>query len=103
MFVRGRGRGFKAGQFNGAAYMQWEPRVTDFGGYYAYNVGEDGSQYPDPSWAGLEGIGIRHGKGAAILGIDARVHWISIRSFDAEASNPGRGLLWCVPDSPNGR
>jgi len=92
------GHKFKAAQFNGAAYVHWEPRVTDFGGWYAYNSGVDASQYPE----GLEGIGIRHGDGAAILGFDTRVLWITVKKFNQEAANQP-GLLWCVPGSRTGR
>jgi prepilin-type N-terminal cleavage/methylation domain-containing protein len=99
-----RGRGYKISQFNGAAYVQWEPKVNNYGGFYAYNPGLDASQYPEPSAPPpdlTEGIGNRHGKGAGILGIDSRVHWISVRSFDEE-SRRRPGLLYCVPGSPTG-
>jgi len=100
-----RGRKFKITQFNPAAYVQWEPKVNNYGPYYAYNPGLDASQYPEPSQPPpdlTEGIGNRHGKGAGVLGFDARVHWISIRSFDQESARRP-GLLYCVPGSPTGR
>ena len=87
---------YKITQFNPAAYVQWEPKVNNEGGGpngpYAYNTGHDASQNPNST----EGIGNRHGKGAAILGFDSRVLWISLRSFDQEASRIP-GLLYCVP------
>jgi prepilin-type N-terminal cleavage/methylation domain-containing protein len=92
---------FKISQFNPSAYVQWEPKVNNEGGPngpYAYNVGHDASQIPNNT----EGIGNRHGKGAGILGFDSRVHWISLRSFDLEATRRP-GLLYCVPGSPNGQ
>ena len=92
---------FKISQFNPSAYVQWEPKVASFGGPtgpYAYNKGFDASQYPE----GEEGIGNRHGKGAGILGFDARVHWISLQSFNQESLKKP-GMLWCVPGSPTGR
>ena len=87
---------FKITQFNPAAYVQWEPKVNNQGGGpngpFAYNKGYDASQIPNAT----EGIGNRHGKGAGILGFDSRVHWISLLTFNQEASrNPG--LLYCVP------
>ena len=91
---------FKITQFNPAAYVQWEPKVTNFGGRtgpYAYNKGFDASQYP----RGEEGIGNRHSQGAGILGFDSRVHWITLKTFEKEAAT-GPGLLWCVPGSPTG-
>jgi prepilin-type N-terminal cleavage/methylation domain-containing protein len=91
----------KISQFNPAAYVQWEPKVNNEGGPrgpFAYNTGHDASQIPNAR----EGIGNRHGKGAAILGFDSRVHWISLRTFDQEASR-APGLLYCVPDSPTGQ
>ena len=91
------GHKFKLGQFNGAAYVQWEPKVNNYGGFYAYNSGLDACQKPDAE----EGIGNRHLKGAGILGFDSRVHWISIKSFDEEARRHP-GLLYCVPGSRTG-
>jgi prepilin-type N-terminal cleavage/methylation domain-containing protein len=93
---------YKISQFNPAAYVQWEPKVNNEGfpsqnGPYAYNTGHDASQYPNAT----EGIGNRHGKGAGIMGFDARVHWIPLQQFNREASNRP-GLLWCAPESPTG-
>jgi prepilin-type N-terminal cleavage/methylation domain-containing protein len=91
---------FKITQFNPAAYVQWEPKVNNEGGArgpFAYNSGHDASQIPND----VEGIGNRHGKGAGIMGFDARVHWISLVQFDKEAANHP-GLLYCVPGSPTG-
>ena len=89
---------YKISQFNPAAYVQWEPKVNqEAPNLYAYNIGHDASQIPNSK----EGIGDRHGKGAGILGFDARVHWISRLSFDQEADRRP-GLLYCVPGSPNG-
>jgi len=88
----------KITDFKPDAYCQWEPRVTNFGGYYAYNSGEDASQYP----SGAEGIGDRHLKGAVILGFDCRSHFISFKKFDDEGTRRP-GLLWCVPNSRTGQ
>ena len=91
---------FKIFEFNPAAYVHWEPKVNNEGGIkgpFAYNSGHDASQIPNDR----EGIGNRHGKGAGIIGFDARVHWISLQKFNQEAgSHPG--LLWCVPNSKTG-
>jgi len=90
----------KITQFNPSAYVHWEPKVNNEGGAkgpYAYNTGHDASQVPNDK----EGIGNRHAKGAAILGFDARVHWISFLQFNQEA-NRHPGLLWCVPGNPTG-
>lgn len=85
---------FKITQFNPSAYVHWEPKVNNYGGFYAYNPGLDASQRPD----GTEGIGNRHGKGAAILGFDARVHWIALKKFDQEAADRSQNsLLWGFP------
>jgi hypothetical protein len=88
----------KISEFNPAAYVQWEPKVNrESATTYAYNTGHDASQIPNQK----EGIGNRHGKGAGIIGFDARVHWISLQKFDQEAaSHPG--LLYCVPGTSNG-
>jgi len=90
-------RRYKISRFKPDAYCQWEPKVTNFGGFYAYNSGEDASQYP----AGEEGIGNRHIKGAAILGFDTRVHFITLQKFNDEGKNMP-GLLWCNPGNPKG-
>ena len=68
------------------------------GQLWVHHTGHDASQIPNPT----EGIGNRHVKGAAILGFDSRVHWISRLKFDQEASR-FPGLLWCVPGSPTGQ
>jgi prepilin-type N-terminal cleavage/methylation domain-containing protein len=83
---------YKISQFNPSAWVQWEPKVNNYGGFYAYNSGLDASQKPNSE----EGIGNRHGKGAAILGFDSRVKWISLLEFTQESTqNPG--MLYCVP------
>ncbi|MGO8678690.1 MAG: type II secretion system protein [Limisphaerales bacterium] len=92
-----RGHKFRIGEFNPSAWAQWEPKVNNFGGYFAYNSGLDASQIPNDT----EGIGNRHGKGAGVLGFDARVQWISLQQFDQEAANHP-GMLYCVPGSPTG-
>ncbi len=93
---------FKINQFNPSAYVQWEPKVNnekpgDPKGPFSYNSGHDASQIPNDK----EGIGNRHDKGAAVMGFDARVHWISFLKYTQEASSHP-GLLWCVPNSPTG-
>ena len=88
---------FKMSQFRPSAYAQWEPKVNNYGGYFAYNSGLDASQYP----RGDEGIGNRHGKGAGIMGFDARVHYITLKKFEEEGKrHPGD--LWCAPGIANG-
>ena len=92
---------FKISQFNPSAYVQWEPKVNNEGGApngpYAYNTGHDASQIPNAT----EGIGNRHGKGAAILGFDGHVKFILLTEFTREGANTP-GLLWCNPGSKNG-
>jgi prepilin-type N-terminal cleavage/methylation domain-containing protein len=91
------GHKFRISDFLPVAYVQWEPKVNNYGGYYAYNSGLDASQIPNAE----EGIGNRHGHGAGILGFDARVLWIPLLQFNNEANNHP-GLLYCVPGSPTG-
>jgi prepilin-type N-terminal cleavage/methylation domain-containing protein len=87
---------YKITQFNPSAWVQWEPKVQNLGGGplgpFGYNGAYDASQYPSPS----EGIGNRHGDGAAILGFDSRVQWISLREFTQQASQVP-GMLYCAP------
>jgi prepilin-type N-terminal cleavage/methylation domain-containing protein len=91
------GHKFRIGDFRPDAYVQWEPKVQNFGAYYAYNSGLDACQIPNAA----EGIGTRHANGAGILGFDARVSWISLLQFNQETNNHP-GLLYCVPGSPTG-
>ena len=88
---------FKISQFPPLAYCQWEPKVNNYGGFYAYNSGLDASQYP----RGDEGIGNRHVKGAVILAFDTHTHFISLKTFTDEGNN-FPGMLWCKPGSPTG-
>ena len=88
---------YKITQFKPDAYAQWEPKVSLFSGFYAYNSAADASQYPQ----GEEGIGNRHLKGAVILGFDTRAHFIQLSTFNAEGNNHP-GLLWCNPGSKTG-
>jgi len=90
---------FKLGAFNPAAYAMWEPDIKNFGGIWGPNVGHDASQYPNED----EGVGRRHKKGAVILGFSGQVHFISFEAFQREQKYNQPGLLWCVPDSRNGR
>ncbi len=92
-----RGHKFRITDFQPVAYVQWEPKVNNYGGYFAYNSGLDASQIPNAE----EGIGNRHAPGAGILGFDARVLWISLAQFTTEA-NRHPGLLYCVPGDPTG-
>ena len=89
---------YKISAFNPAAYVHWEPEVNNFGSYYAYNSGQDASQYPNDT----EGIGRRHVTGANIIGFDGRVHFISFKKFHDEAASPTKGLLWCNPGRTDG-
>ena len=88
----------KLSDFKPTAYVQWEPKVSNFGGFYAYNSGTDGSQNP----VGDEGIGNRHLKGAIVMGFDTHTHFITQRQYDDEGKNMP-GLLWCVPNSRTGQ
>jgi|SRR5579859_3352414 len=85
-------------EFKGAAYVQWEPDIKDFGGVWGSNVGLDASQYPNLD----EGVGRRHKKGAVILGFSGQVHFITFDQFQREQRFNKPGLLWCAPDSPDG-
>ena len=53
-----RGKTYKLGQFNPAAYSMWEPEIKNFGGTWGPNVGHDASQFPSLE----EGVGRRHKK-----------------------------------------
>ncbi len=94
-----RGRTYKLGAFNPAAYVMWEPEIQNFGGVWSSNGGFDASQYPDRG----EGIGHRHRKGAVITGFSSHVHFIKYEDFQHEQMYNKPGLLWCVPDSKTGQ
>ena len=97
-YARGKPTSYRLNQFNPEAYVHWEPAVNNYGSYYAYNSGQDASQYPTDS----EGIGKRHVKGANIVGFDGRAHFITFQTFHDEAARPDKGLLWCNPGTVNG-
>ena len=94
------GKTYKLSAFNPSAYAMWEPEITDFGGgTWGPNSGMDASQYPNET----EGIGHRHKKGANIMGFSGHVLFITYEKFEQEQRANKPGLLWCVPDSPNGQ
>jgi prepilin-type N-terminal cleavage/methylation domain-containing protein len=93
----GEPRSWKISAFSGAAYVQWEPDIKDFGGVWAANCGFDASSFPDEA----EGIGHRHKKGAVILGFSGQALFITFDQFQREQVNKP-GLLWCAPDAPDG-
>jgi hypothetical protein len=93
-----RGRTYKLGAFNPAAYVLWEPEIKNFNGIWGPNVGHDASQFPNEN----EGVGRRHKKGAVITGFSGQVHFIKFEDFQREQRNNKPGLLWCVPDSRTG-
>jgi prepilin-type N-terminal cleavage/methylation domain-containing protein len=95
---------WKISDFKPVAYVHWEPPVQNFGGVYAYNVGQDASQVPNVN-EGLAGgptdTSKRHIIGGVVIGFDGRALFISFKKFIDEAkSYPG--LLWCDPGSPTG-
>ena len=53
----------------------------------------------DPS----EGLTRRHGDGAIMGIIDAHVEFIKWKKYDQLLQDPNKNLLWCYPDTPNGR
>ena len=93
------GRSYKLSAFKPVAYMMWEP---DEPNYYKFYPGQscynDASSYPSQG----EGLGRLHGrKGGSMLSFDAHVDSMSYEKFNQERLlKPG--LLFCVPDSPNG-
>ena len=93
-----KGKTYKLGSFNPAAYVIWEPDIKNYSGTWSSNPGFDASQYPNE----LEGIGRRHKKGADILGFSGHVHFITFQKFQEEQKYNKPGLLWCVPDTKTG-
>jgi prepilin-type N-terminal cleavage/methylation domain-containing protein len=93
------GKTYKLGQFNPAAYVQWEPEIKNYGGVWGPNPGHDASQYPNED----EGVGRRHKRGAVIMGFSGHVHFIKFEDFQREQKVNKPGLLWCVPDSSTGQ
>ena len=93
-----RGKTYKLGAFNPAAYVFWEPEIKNFSGVWGPNGGHDASQFPSVD----EGVGRRHKKGAVITGFSGQVHFIKFEDFQREQSNNKPGLLWCVPDTRTG-
>ena len=93
------GKTYKLTDFNPAAYVNWEPDIKNFGGVWDANQGHDASQFPNLQ----EGVGRRHKKGAVILGFSGHVHFIKFEAFQFEQTHNAPGLLWCVPDTKDGK
>jgi len=89
---------FKLSSFNPVAYVHWEPDIKNWDGIWGPNPGHDASQIPNEN----EGIGRRHKKGAVITGFSGAVHFIKYEDFQREQKTGKPGLLWCVPNTPNG-
>jgi prepilin-type N-terminal cleavage/methylation domain-containing protein len=84
--------------YNSGCYLLWEPdQQTDTSGTSDFN---DGANYPNTQ----EGIGPLHNKtGGMALTVSGTVNFLSQQTFNADAADPNKNLLYWSPLTPNGR
>lgn len=89
--VAKHGRTYKTTAFRPDSMILWETDENE------PNYFNDGGS--DPS----EGLTRRHGDGAIMGILDGRVEFIKWKRHQELLSDPNKNVLWCYPDSPNGR
>jgi prepilin-type N-terminal cleavage/methylation domain-containing protein len=85
------GKTFKVDRFNQGSMIMWETDET-MPKYF-----NDGGSTPD------EGLTRRHGDGAIMGIIDAHVEFIKWKKYDQLVHDDNKNVLWCYPDTANGR
>jgi prepilin-type N-terminal cleavage/methylation domain-containing protein len=85
------GRTYKITAFNPQSMILWE---TDETNPLFFN---DGGSEPN------EGLTRRHGDGAIMGVIDAHVEFIKWKKYDQLLQDTGKNVLWCFPETSNGR
>jgi prepilin-type N-terminal cleavage/methylation domain-containing protein len=88
------GKTYRINVFKPDSMILWETSAENANDHKYFNDG--GS---DPS----EGLTRRHGDGAIIGIIDGHVEFIKWKKYDQLLQNPNKNILWCYPDTPNGR
>lgn len=81
--------GHRLHQFRSDAIVFWEASESSDG----WN---DGSSYP------TEGMTRRHGRGATVSLMDGSTRWLTHEDFQDQL-NTMPGMLWCAPDTSDGR
>lgn len=85
------GKTYRATAFKPDSLILWETDETD-----PANFNDGGS---DPS----EGLTRRHGDGAIMGILDGHVEFIKWEKHKQLLDDPNKNMLWCYPDTPNGR
>jgi prepilin-type N-terminal cleavage/methylation domain-containing protein len=85
------GRTHRVTDFNPSSMIMWETDEND-PSYF-----NDGGSEPN------EGLTKRHADGAIIGIIDAHVEFIRWKRYDQLVNDPDKNVLWCNPDTTNGR
>ena len=88
------GKTYRVTAFRPDSMILWETSAEKDGDEAYLNDG--GS---DPS----EGLTRRHGDGAIMGIIDGHVEFIKWKRHQQLLEDPNRNVLWCYPDTPNGR
>jgi len=86
----------KLSAMNPSAYATWEP--SDQPPYDPAQVFNDGASYPIEE----EGPSKRHNSGCNVSSFDGHAQFLKFTVFEQE-QNDTPGLLWCDPDSADGK
>jgi prepilin-type N-terminal cleavage/methylation domain-containing protein len=85
------GKTFRISAFNPQSMIVWETLETR-ADYF-----NDGGSLPD------EGLTRRHGDGAIMGIMDGHVEFIKWKKHEQLLKDPNKNVLWCYPDTANGR
>ena len=88
------GRTFRMTAFKPESLILWETSAESKGDEQYFN---DGGSLPS------EGLTRRHGDGAILGVLDGHVEFMKWAKHEQLVNDPNKNLLWCYPDSPNGR
>ena len=88
------GKTFKATTMMPQSMILWETAAEQLEDYQYFNDG--GS---DPT----EGLTKRHGDGAIMGILDGHVEFIKWKKYQQLLVDPNKNVLWCYPDTANGR
>jgi prepilin-type N-terminal cleavage/methylation domain-containing protein/prepilin-type processing-associated H-X9-DG protein len=88
------GKTFQMTAFNPNSLILWETSAENPGDDQYFN---DGGSLPD------EGLTRRHGDGAIMGILDGHVEFIKWAKHEQLVKDKNKNILWCYPDSPDGR
>ncbi len=88
------GKTFSASRFSANSMIIWETSAEETFDMKYFN---DGGSTPD------EGLTRRHGDGALMGILDGHVEFIKWPNHQKLLNDPNKNVLWCYPDTDNGR